>query len=190
VVAVEVASNTHDLYLLAPDLASAELVEVDLEFLPLILGGARAIDAHRLDRPRQQEASGEPQWIALPDGGVLLRASRGDRVGILHVPAFGPPRWAVAFDGVTHAADLLETVSVSTDGRWLACATAPDLGGNVLRADLLRPGELSALQGAEGTDLLPPLVRAFVQRRIWTSADSTTLSSEELEHLRAIGYGD
>ena len=52
------------------------------------------------------------------------------------------------------------------------------------------PGELTPLDGAAGTDLLPPLVRTSVQRRIWTSADRTTLSSDELESLRAIGYGD
>lgn len=178
VVAVEVASNTHDLYLLAPDLASAELVEVDLEFLPLILGGARAIDAHRLDRPRQQEASGEPQWIALPDGGVLLRASRGDRVGILHVPAFGPPRWAVAFDGVTHAADLLETVSVSTDGRWLACATAPDLGGNVLRADLLRPGAPVDLTASLDELTIDPLSLRSTPVGVWFLAGGELWSSD------------
>ena len=96
VVAVEVASNRHDLYLLAPDLASAELVEVDLELLPLILGGARAIDAHRLDRPRQQEASGEPQWIALPDGGVLV-ANLGSN-SLLRLNAANARVWTTTVD--------------------------------------------------------------------------------------------
>lgn len=76
-----------------------------------------------------------------------------------------------------------------TVARWFS--GEPRERDELLVFDLERdPDELSALEGAGGTELLPPLVRAFVQRRIWTSADSTTLSSEELEHLRAIGYGD
>ena len=76
-----------------------------------------------------------------------------------------------------------------TVARWFSGAARER--DELIVFDLERdPGELSALDDAQGTELLPPLVRAFVQRRIWTSADSTTLSSEELEHLRAIGYGD
>ena len=180
IVAVEVASNTHDLYMLAPDLASAELVEVDLEFLPLVLVGARSIDAHRLDRPRQRTAAGAPQWIALPDGGVLLRASRGDRVGILHLPAFGPPRWAVAFDGVAQASDLLETVSVSPDGRWLACVTAPGLGGNVLRADLLRPSAPVDLTASVDELTITPLSLRSTPAGVWFLAEGELWSSDAM----------
>ncbi len=152
VVAVEVGTNDFDVYELSADLAGATLVESGLRFERLVLGGARYMDAHRMDRPRQEQVQGLDPWIGLPDGGQLLRASQRNSVGLLHVPATGTPRWAARHDGTNHPADLLETVSVSLDGRWLVYATHPDLGGNVYRVDLLRGGSAVDLTAAQ-----PPL---------------------------------
>jgi len=67
-------------------------------------------------------------------------------------------------------------------------ARTPD---EVLFYDLATdPGELKAIRPDQVTEFLPPLVRRFVQRRVWTARDTSTLTAEELESLKAIGYGD
>jgi hypothetical protein len=69
-----------------------------------------------------------------------------------------------------------------------APARTPD---EVLFYDLATdPGELKPIHPDQVSEFLPPLVRRFVQRRVWTAQDTSTLTAEELENLKAIGYGD
>ena len=78
-----------------------------------------------------------------------------------------------------------------TVGAWFGGEVPVRTPDEILFFDLATdPGELRPTHPDQASKVLPPLVRSFVQRRIWTASDTSTLTSEEIEHLKAIGYGD
>lgn len=55
----------------------------------------------------------------------------------------------------------------------------------------LDPEELeAALKSSEGSEELRAFCRQLLARRVWSHADSASLSADDLEHLRAIGYAE
>jgi hypothetical protein len=140
IVGVEITPGLFDLHSLSSDLSSAHLLEAGIEFLPLDLVGQRVIDHFRLDRPTQQEETGVPSWISLPNGDNLYMVARGTRVGLLLIPAAGRIRWVAAIDNAASTDAISDSVAISLDGRWLVYGTDVVHGGNLYEADLLRGG--------------------------------------------------
>lgn len=172
----------------------------------------RLVDGWELYGETGGRTAEAPAWI---DGELVKIVGRGDNEGLrcqkvklYGVPgeakvelrgAFGGPGgegvWTIGGCEIRVPGRVLNDFADDRDldretvaGWFSGEHRAPD---EVLVFDLdADAGELQPQTGADPSSLFPPLVRSFVQRRVWTSADTSTLSSEELENLKAIGYGD